>query len=245
MPFRTIRYALLGVSIGAFIAAVSNVVAQEDPCYGDPACYNQPPPGSNPPSAPPWDGLSDGRLNPDPAEYYSVYCPFQTDRIEVLRSVPPPTVLVDAIPLADVIALSTGGSLARASGLTIARTDDTITLSGANGNLAPQSGVKVFSLSQCIERNGRAPDASSAENSATGNDGPCQGITDPQEYQECVEDQVSVQDFRERQEAERQTIEALISAICTGNSSFYTGIVILPGGLALLRRRRRGKKRCL
>jgi hypothetical protein len=37
--------------------------------------------------APPWSGYSDGRINPDPAEYYTIYCHSGTDTIYVVRAV--------------------------------------------------------------------------------------------------------------------------------------------------------------
>jgi len=37
------------------------------------------------------------------------------------------------------------------------RNNDSVTISGSNGNKAPQSGSKSFSLQDCIARNGGAP----------------------------------------------------------------------------------------
>jgi hypothetical protein len=102
-----------------------------------------------------WPGYSDGRLNPDPAEYYSVWCAF--DALEVWRSVPAPLLLA-AVPIADVFRLEEGGSLELPDAMGLVRsTADTITVSGSNGNAAPSPGSKSFSLSECIARNGGVP----------------------------------------------------------------------------------------
>jgi hypothetical protein len=143
-------------AIGTVLALllVLAVSAAAQGCYGDPSCYGQPQPDPsvNAPPIPPWEGFSDGRLNPDMAEYYSVWC--VNSEVRVLRAVPPPTVQVDALPIADVAALSDGGVLTRESGLTVVRSGDTITLSGNNGNLAPQPGSKSFSRTECFDRIG-------------------------------------------------------------------------------------------
>lgn len=104
----------------------------------------------------PWPGLSDGRLNPDPAEYYSIWC--GSDHLEVWRGVPSP-VLLDVIPIVDVIELAEGGVFETGAVLTVTRNSaDTITIYGSNGNGAPTPGSKAFSLSECIARNGGLPE---------------------------------------------------------------------------------------
>lgn len=113
--------------------------------------------GSSPPA---WEGYSDGRLNPDPAEYYSVWCAF--DRIDVYRSVPQ-SELLKMISLADVIELSSiGGAMDLGDFMTLVRnSEDTITIYGSNGNQAPTHGSKAFSLAECVERNGGLPEVPS------------------------------------------------------------------------------------
>jgi hypothetical protein len=116
----------------------------------------EPPPGgeSAPPGGGSWSGYSDGRLNPDMAEYYSVWC--ANDLIEVWGGKPAPQLIV-TFALVDVLQLGDVGSL-NAGSITLSRTGDTIVLSGNNGNNAPNPGSKWFSLNECLTRNGRTPE---------------------------------------------------------------------------------------
>ncbi|MCI0710306.1 MAG: hypothetical protein L0154_09105 [Chloroflexi bacterium] len=110
---------------------------------------------NTPDDAPPWSGYFDGRLNPDPAEYYSIWC--QYDLIEIYRSVPESELLKN-IALRAVVDLSVGDVLDPGDFMTLVRnTSDVITIYGSNGNSAPDSGQKSFSLSECIARNGGLP----------------------------------------------------------------------------------------
>lgn len=94
-----------------------------------------------------WPG--DDRINPDPAEYYTVYC--KDDQLSVYRA---DGVVLKYVPLTTLLGLpSSGGSVSLGSGMSVARSSDTITLSGSNGNYAG-SGSKSFSLTTCLERNG-------------------------------------------------------------------------------------------
>jgi hypothetical protein len=105
-----------------------------------------------------WPGFTDGRLNPDVGEYYSVWCNW--DRIDVYRTVPQ-TELLKMIPLADVLGLGVGGTMDLGDFMVLARqSEDGVTIYGSNGNHAPEPGQKSFSLAECIERNGGAPEAS-------------------------------------------------------------------------------------
>lgn len=116
-------------------------------CSGD-----APPPGTEEPTDnSQWPG--DSRLNPDRAEYYTVYCAF--DQIEVWRS-SPSGLLIETIPILTVLNLD--GCMTSANGLSVCRNGDIITISGTNGNLAPAEGSKSFSLSECIARNGGVPE---------------------------------------------------------------------------------------
>jgi hypothetical protein len=83
----------------------------------------------------------------------------------VLRAVPPPTVLIDAIPIEDVYILADGASFSRESGLTVRRNGDEVTISGSNGNLAPQEGSKSFSLQACLDSAGISADTLAAPTS--------------------------------------------------------------------------------
>lgn len=139
---------------GYFVNRVGSQVA----CYDDSnrGGGNTEPPssGENPPTT--WNGYTDGRLNPDMAEYYTVYC--HDDLIYVHRANPPPTVTLTEISILDVMSLNSNGGSFNHDGITITRNDNQVTLFGANGNLAPASGSKTFSLNTCIEHNGGESD---------------------------------------------------------------------------------------
>lgn len=128
------------------------------------ACYVEGGGGGETPGdggeGPPWDGYTDGRLNPDPAEYYTIYCHAGTDTVYVVRAVPE-TETIKEIDLRDIMDLSVEGSMNLGDNMSLVRnTEDTITIYGSNGNLAPEEGQKAFSLAECIERNGGEPDTS-------------------------------------------------------------------------------------
>jgi hypothetical protein len=98
-------------------------------------------------------GYDDGRLNPDPGEYYAVYC--RADQVEIFRAVPQ-SERVKSVPIASLLqqdaACQDVGDL-----MTICRAFDIVTVYGSNGNDAPTPGSKFFSLSDCITRNGGLP----------------------------------------------------------------------------------------
>lgn len=104
-----------------------------------------------PVAAPPWDGYTDGRLNPQQGEYYTIYC--QGDFIHVVRAVPETETLAQ-IMIISVQSMSIGETLNLGDFMSLVRnTEDTSTIYGSNGNLAPQPGEKAFSLSECVARN--------------------------------------------------------------------------------------------
>ncbi len=108
----------------------------------------------------PWEGDSDGRISPNRAEYYTIYCHAGTDTIYVVRT-QPENETIKEIPLADAIALSVGQNQDLGDFMSMVRnSEDTITIYGSNGNLAPESGEKAFSLSDCIDSNGGPPESS-------------------------------------------------------------------------------------
>ncbi len=95
----------------------------------------------------------DGRLNPHPAEYYTIYC--HHDLIDVYRG---DGRLLNRLSLATALGVSPyGGTLNMGYGMTFSRNGNNVTISGSNGNLAPQPGSKSFSLTECIQRNGGSP----------------------------------------------------------------------------------------
>ncbi|MBN2472524.1 MAG: LysM peptidoglycan-binding domain-containing protein [Anaerolineae bacterium] len=94
----------------------------------------------------------DERLNPSGAEYYTIYCrddlmfAYRADGQYALRA-----------PLAYLVGLDAGGGTWESGGVTVTRAGDTITVSGHNGNGAPEYGEKAFSLAACLGRNGYTP----------------------------------------------------------------------------------------
>ncbi|MCC7209377.1 MAG: hypothetical protein IT323_18850 [Anaerolineae bacterium] len=157
MPARLLRMVLAAavvITLALLTAHPSNRLDagtfQGEPTV-EPEQTVEPEPPQNEP--PPQTG-DDRRLNPFPDEYYSIWCNF--DQIEVWRAVPE-SVLLGKIPLTLVLGLN--GSTDAGNGLTVSRSGGTVTVSGANGNLAPTPGSKSFSLDECIARNGGAPDA--------------------------------------------------------------------------------------
>jgi hypothetical protein len=151
---------LISILVGAALLLVNApaVSAQED-CVGSEECYDLPEEieTSETGNVPPWDGFTDGRLNPDMGEYYSVWCAY--DRVEVWRAVPQPEA-VNYILVVEIIELQIGGALDVGHFMSVVRnTEDTVTIYGSNGNGAPEPGEKAFSLQECISRNGGAPQA--------------------------------------------------------------------------------------
>jgi hypothetical protein len=95
--------------------------------------------------APDWDGFGDGRLNPDPAEPYSVYCNSAGIEVWVIRQPNAPLALLEwsAVPVTDVQWV-----LVR-NGVTFRREGDATQVSGTNGNYQPQFGHKDFAWAAC------------------------------------------------------------------------------------------------
>ncbi|MBL8130386.1 MAG: hypothetical protein JNL42_00905 [Anaerolineae bacterium] len=121
-----------------------------------PECVQEPPdlpPGeSEIPAAPPWDGFSDGRLNPDPGEYYTIYC--SSDVIRVIRVVPLMET-VKEIPIYRAVQMPVGWYLELGDYMQLVRHGtDEFTIYGSNGNRSPEAGQKAFSLADCIAHNG-------------------------------------------------------------------------------------------
>lgn len=111
-----------------------------------------------------WSGYFDGRLSPDPDEYYSIWC--AVDHIEIWRSVPD-TELLTLVPLAAVIDLSEGQALNIGEQMALIRhLAGQVQITGNNGNRAPDPGVKYFSLEECIARNGGLPGTGSRDDDA-------------------------------------------------------------------------------
>jgi hypothetical protein len=106
---------------------------------------------STPEVSGPWDGERDGRITPDRAEYYTIYC--ANNIISVWRSVPRDEE-IKQVPITDVQNIPVNGILTLGDGMALVRnTDETLTIYGSNGNLAPEPGGKAFSYSDCMQAN--------------------------------------------------------------------------------------------
>jgi hypothetical protein len=167
--------------LNMLLLIVPGTPANAQVCYeidGEVFCHDEEPetpPGENgeletpPGSADSWSGYADGRLNPDPAEYYSLWCAF--DRVEIWRSVPAAE-LLKLQSLRDILNLSEGQAMDLGDFMSLVRnTSNTITVYGSSGNRAPEPGQKSFSLSECVARNGglpEQPEESAAANGASG-----------------------------------------------------------------------------
>ena len=94
----------------------------------------------------------DERLSPSGAEYYTIYC--RDDLVFAYRAYGQ---YVLRAPIAYLVGLAAEGGTWEASEVTVARAGDVITVSGYNGNGAPEYGEKAFSLNACLSRNGYTP----------------------------------------------------------------------------------------
>jgi len=100
----------------------------------------------NPGVAPPqWPGFSDGRLNPDPTEPYSVYCSATTLSVYSSANASGPVAQFNLAGIAGVIAPDS----VTVGGVTFQRQGDVAGVSGTNNNFAPQFRTKSFTWSAC------------------------------------------------------------------------------------------------
>ena len=134
-------------------AYVSNILTCGAPVVVPPPPNGNGNPGNNPPlqSPPAWSGYSDGRINPDPAEAYTVFCAY--DRIFIHGDEPSQNQRIVAIvDIEGIMALATGGQYVL-DDMTISRIGDTIVVQGTNGYYAPEFRTKTFNFSECLQRN--------------------------------------------------------------------------------------------
>lgn len=94
----------------------------------------------------------DGRLSSPGWDYYTVYC--ATDMVDLYLA---NGQLVKQIGLAHILGIPVDGYWSLDEVMTVHREQDAVTIFGANGNGAPQTGSRTFSLTECLERNGRTP----------------------------------------------------------------------------------------
>jgi hypothetical protein len=217
-----VRWITLFIVVILSVGTLSRAAAQEPPCEEMLTCTPTPAPPPDVPVGPPWSGYTDGRLNPDPAEYYSVWC--QDGVVRVLRAVPN-TALVRDIPISDLQALRDGFTreYRDAGDLKVTKQGDIIMISGSN--LSPASGSKAFSLSVCIALNGGLPTPMPTNTPA------------PTAVPEVINCGVGLFYDLTSQSCRRITFDVMTS-ICQP----LFGIVLAPGLLVALRRRLRGKR---
>jgi hypothetical protein len=169
MKIRRLRLLAFILSLMGLLSIIPSVTAlptyQELPCVSPEGC-------SEP-------------VNPEEGEYYSIQCTINA--IWVWRTLPYP-MLVTGISLIDANALSDGGSLVLPlpNEVTVMRTGNIITISGNNGNLAPQPGEKSFSLSECIERIGGLQELPNIPPGPAEGQAQCMNLPTPEERERCL-----------------------------------------------------------
>jgi hypothetical protein len=169
---RFYQLLLLTVTLIAFLTVASSVMAlplhQGFPCFGGEGCPEP--------------------VNPEEGEYYAVQC--TNNVIWVWRTTPNPPTTVTGISMLEVNALNDGDSLVAPGilpgNVTVTRSGDTITLSGENGNFAPQPGEKSFSWSECLEYNGDLPEFQLPDQELTDEQIACMNLIDEQEKSDCL-----------------------------------------------------------
>ena len=166
---RLLQLLLLMVTLIVFLTIASSVTALPTqqggfPCFGNQGCPEL--------------------TNPEEGEYYSVQC--TTNSMWIWRSLPT-VMLVALVPLFQVDILGDEGSLVVAGDVTVTRSGDTITLSGENGNFAPQPGEKSFSWNECIELNGGLPELPPVGQELTDEQIACLNLPTEPEVASCLE----------------------------------------------------------
>ena len=138
------------VSLLVAVVAISplSILSAQADCTGEAECYGMTPAPVNASHS----GWPPDDLNPVQDEYYTVYCHF--DQIEVWRAAGG-SVQLASIPISRVMGASQ--PFDAGNGLTASRSEDTVTISGANGNGPIHPGAKSFNLDECFARNGRIP----------------------------------------------------------------------------------------
>lgn len=110
-------------------------------------------------SGPPWSGYTDGRLNPEMAENYSLWC--LRDNLDIYRAPNGVGEWIVSVPLTKIMALSVGNGIKIATKIgpiTIERySKDVVFVKGNNGTNGPSYTEKFFSLAECIKNNGTIP----------------------------------------------------------------------------------------
>lgn len=119
------------------------------------SCTPAPPAGGGggavPPPAPQWSGFSDGRLNPDPAEAYSIFCgPGYVDVYVTFNGQGNLLARVSQTDLSVLNIYQNRQVNTLGTPLIVTRINETLfRFSGTNGNLAPAYGEKYADLAPC------------------------------------------------------------------------------------------------
>lgn len=103
-------------------------------------------------AGPPWSGSTDGRLSPDPAEAYSVWCAY--DRVFVYGMNPNgDRRIVINMDLNTLLNLNHMQEFTVDNTMRISRQQNVIVIQGSNSYYAPQWRSKTFDLNDCLTRN--------------------------------------------------------------------------------------------
>lgn len=98
----------------------------------------------------PWGGYTDGRVNPDPAEAYTIFCAY--DRVFVHGDLPANRRLIAQIHI-EVLMTMSPGTLRNFGDWMLSREGNTIVIQGNNGYYRPAWRSKTFNLYDCLARN--------------------------------------------------------------------------------------------
>jgi hypothetical protein len=167
--FNIRRLSPLAVAIIALTFAISALptlalpASQVDPCVNPQGCPDP--------------------VNPEPDEYYAIQC--MNNAIWVFRSVPI-NELVTIIPIVQVVDLADGEALPLPNAASVTRSGDTITVSGSNGNRAPEAGSKSFSLQECISRFGPVFELPPTPPPITDEEAACLELADETQVAACL-----------------------------------------------------------
>lgn len=99
----------------------------------------------------PWSGLSDGRINPDPAEAYTIFCGF--DWVFIYGSDPNLGIdILARIHLGVLVTMPDGGQISFTD-WELSRQRNIIVVQGNNSYYSPQWRSKTFNLADCLASN--------------------------------------------------------------------------------------------
>jgi hypothetical protein len=107
----------------------------------------------------PWGGFTDGRLNPEMAENYSLWC--LRNNLDIYRAPNGVGELIISIPLTQIFAIKEGKAnvfATKTGPIIIERLNKNVVfVKGNNGTNAPAFTAKFFTITECIIANGGEP----------------------------------------------------------------------------------------